>query len=67
MTDEELLRRYLVPLPDVEATRAQPVYPDYDYHDETTELDLVTALMATRRPRSVHVSRGTTSLHMERD
>jgi hypothetical protein len=56
-----------VPAADVDAARAQPVYPDYDYHDETTELDLVTALMATRRPRSVHLSRGTTSLHMERD
>jgi oxaloacetate decarboxylase alpha subunit len=67
VTDEELLLRYMVPAADVDAARAQPVYPDYDYHDETTELDLVTALMATRRPRSVHVSRGTTSLHMERD
>jgi oxaloacetate decarboxylase alpha subunit len=67
LSDEELLLRYMVPAADVDAARAQPVYPDYDYHDETTELDLVTALMATRRPRSVHVSRGTTSLHMERD
>ena len=67
VTDEELLLRYMVPAADVDAARAQPVYPDYDYRDETTELDLVTALLATRRPRSVHVSRGTTSLHMERD
>jgi oxaloacetate decarboxylase (Na+ extruding) subunit alpha len=67
LSDEELLLRYMVPAADVDAARAQPVYPDYDYHDETTELDLVTALMATRRPRSVHLSRGTTSLHMERD
>ena len=67
VTDEELLLRYMVPAADVDAARAQPVYPDYDYHDETTELDLVTALLATRRPRRVHVSRGSTQLTMKKD
>jgi oxaloacetate decarboxylase (Na+ extruding) subunit alpha len=67
ITDEELLLRYMVPAADVDAARARPVYPDYDYHDETTELDLVTALMAARRPRSVHIRRGDTELRMGRD
>jgi len=67
VTDEELLLRYMVPAADVDAARAQPVYPDYDYRDTTTELDLVTALMATRRPRSVHIRRGDAELRMGRD
>lgn len=66
VSDEELLLRYMVPEADVLAARANPVLADYPYLDETTELDLVTSLMSTRRPRHVHVSRGTTEITMRR-
>jgi oxaloacetate decarboxylase alpha subunit len=46
LSDEELVRRYYAPLEDVEATRAAgPLKRDYDFVDDSSLPDLVTAVL----------------------
>ena len=67
MSDEELLRRYLVPLPDVEATRAAgPAKRTYDFDLPGVPESLVHQLMATSRATFAHIEIGETTLSLSR-
>ena len=57
LSDEELLLRYLVPLEDIEATRAAgPLRRDYPLRDDADLPDLVQHILGLTRPGSVHLS-----------
>jgi oxaloacetate decarboxylase alpha subunit len=67
MSDEELLRRYLVPLQDVEATRAAgPPPTTYRFADDGIPHALVDDLLAARRPAYAHIETGTASVTLRR-
>jgi oxaloacetate decarboxylase alpha subunit len=67
LTDEELLSRYLVPLEDVEATRAAgPVSPTYVFRDSAETVRLVEEVSALRRPTYVHIRRSDVDLTLRR-
>jgi oxaloacetate decarboxylase alpha subunit len=67
LTDEELLSRYLVPLEDIEATRAAgPVSPTYVFRDSAETMRLVEEVSALRRPVYVHVKRDDLDLTLRR-
>ncbi len=67
MSDEELLRRYLVPLPDVEATRAAgPAKRTYDFDLDGVPESLVNQLMATSRATIAHIEIGDATLSLRR-
>ena len=56
MTDEELLRRYLVPLPDVEATHAAgPAAREFHFEDDGMSTSMVLDLLQTSRASFAHV------------
>jgi oxaloacetate decarboxylase alpha subunit len=65
MSDEELLNRYLVPLPDVEATHAAgPPRRDYPLHGDSTAL--VVELLETSRAALVEIDTGGTQIRLRR-
>jgi oxaloacetate decarboxylase alpha subunit len=67
LSDEELLSRYLVPLDDVEATRAAgPPAPTYEFRDSVDAVRLVERVAAMRRPTYVHISRPDLRLTLRR-
>jgi oxaloacetate decarboxylase (Na+ extruding) subunit alpha len=67
MSDEELLRRYLVPLPDVEATRAAGAAKrTYDFKQTEVPEALVNQLMATSRATVAHIEIGDATLSFRR-
>lgn len=67
LSDEELLSRYLVPLEDVEATRAAgPPSPTYVFRDSTDALRLVERVSAMQRPAYVHIRRPDFELTLRR-
>jgi oxaloacetate decarboxylase alpha subunit len=54
--DEELLRRYLAPLEDIEATRAAgPIARDYRFTSDLTMTDVVGQILASKRLGYAHV------------
>ena len=56
MTDEELLRRYLVPAQDVEATRAAgPAPRAYRFDDDVIPEAIVAALLSGSRVGYAHI------------
>jgi oxaloacetate decarboxylase alpha subunit len=67
MSDEELLCRYLVPLPDVEATRAAG-RPRLTYHFDDGHIDspLVDKLLAMSRASFAHVETSSGSITLRR-
>jgi oxaloacetate decarboxylase alpha subunit len=66
MSDEELLRRYLVPAQDVEATRAAgPARQTYEFHDAVPE-QLVRTLLTGARAAYAHIEAGPTTLTVRR-
>jgi oxaloacetate decarboxylase alpha subunit len=67
LSDEELLSRYLVPLEDVEATRAAgPPKPTYVFRDSTDAVRLVERVSQLRRPAYVHIRRPDFELTLRR-
>ncbi len=67
MSDEELLCRYLVPLPDVEATRAAgPPQLTYQFDDGHLDGPLVDKLLAMSRASFAHVETGSGSITLRR-
>ena len=67
MTDEELLRRYLVPLQDVEATRAAgPAAQTYHFDDEGIPESLINDLLAGSRIGFAHIETGGSSVTLRR-
>ncbi len=67
MSDEELLRRYLVPLPDVEATRAAgPAKRIYDFHQQGIPEGLVDQMLATSWATFAHIEIGDATLSLRR-
>jgi oxaloacetate decarboxylase alpha subunit len=67
MSDEELLRRYLVPLSDVEATRAAgPAKQTYEFDLDGVPEPLVTQLLATSRATFAHIQIGDAALTVRR-
>ena len=67
MTDEELLRRYLVPLPDVEATHAAgPAPRDFHYEADGVPTSLVVELLQSSRAALARVETGSATITMRR-
>lgn len=67
LSDEELLLRYLVPLDDVEATRAAgPLRRDYPIRDDEDLPTLVQHILGLRRPSSVSLTTSDTSVTVTR-
>jgi oxaloacetate decarboxylase (Na+ extruding) subunit alpha len=67
MSDEELIRRYLVPLQDVEATRAAGAAKrTYEFDLPGVPEALVHELMATSRTTFAHIEIGESSLSLSR-
>jgi oxaloacetate decarboxylase alpha subunit len=67
MTDEELLRRYLVPLPDVEATHAAgPAPREYHFESDAAPTSLVLDLLQASRASFVQVDIGSTTVTLRR-
>ena len=67
MSDEELLRRYLVPLQDVEATHAAgPPAEDFHFEDHGVPESLIGELLATTRAAFAHVETGGSRVTLRR-
>ena len=67
MSDEELLRRYLVPLQDVEATRAAgPAARTYRFDHEGIPESVIHDLLSGSRASYAHVETGTSSVTLRR-
>jgi oxaloacetate decarboxylase alpha subunit len=67
MTDEELLRRYLVPLPDVEATHAAgPAPRDYHFEADGVPTSLVLDLLATSRATFAQIETAAATVTLRR-
>ena len=67
MTDEELLRRYLVPLQDVEATHAAgPAPQTYHFEDDLIAESLLDELLAKSRIGFAEIETGGTSITLRR-
>jgi oxaloacetate decarboxylase alpha subunit len=67
MSDEELLTRYLVPLEDIEATRAAgPLRRDYRFRDDESLPELVRDILALTRPGYIRLQRPDFSLILRR-
>ena len=67
MSDEELLCRYLVPLPDVEATRAAgPPRLTYQFDNGHVDGPLVEKLLGMTRASFVHVETSSGSITLSR-
>jgi oxaloacetate decarboxylase alpha subunit len=67
MTDEELLRRYLVPLPDVEATHAAgPPSRDFHFEADGVPTALVLDLLQTSRATFAQVEMGSETITLRR-
>lgn len=67
LSDEELLSRYLVPLEDVEATRAAgPPKPTYEFRDSIEAVRLVERVTKLRRPAYVYIRRPGLELTLRR-
>lgn len=67
MIEEELLRRYLVPLQDVEATRtAGPAKRSYRFVDDGVPDELVAGLLGAQRVAHAHVEIGDSSITLRR-
>jgi oxaloacetate decarboxylase alpha subunit len=67
MTDEELLRRYLVPLQDVEATRAAgPAATTYRFEADGVPEAMITELLAGTRASYAHVETASSSVTLRR-
>jgi oxaloacetate decarboxylase alpha subunit len=67
MTDEELLRRYLVPLPDVEATHAAgPAAREFHFDADGVQTSLVLGLLQTSRASFAEVEIGSATVTMRR-
>ncbi len=67
MSDEELLRRYLVPLPDVEATRvAGPAKRTYEFIGDGISEALVDQILASSRATFAHIEIGDATLTLRR-
>jgi oxaloacetate decarboxylase alpha subunit len=67
LSDEELLMRYLVPLDDIEATRAAgPPKPTYDFTDDENLPAFVDELLAMSRPASVRLRKPGLSISLSR-
>ena len=63
MSDEELLRRYLVPLQDVEATRAAgPAARTYQFEDDGIPESLINDLLAGSRIGFAEIETGGSSV-----
>ncbi len=66
LSDEELLLRYLVPLEDIEATRAAgPLRRDYPFQDDSLP-GLVREILGLTRPAYVHLKQPNMSLTLRR-
>jgi oxaloacetate decarboxylase alpha subunit len=67
MSDEELLRRYLVPLQDVEATRAAgPAATTYRFEHDDVPGRLIDDLLAGTRASFAHIETGDASITLRR-
>ena len=67
MSDEELLRRYLVPRQDVEATHAAgPAPRTYHFEDDGVPESLINDLLATSRIGFAEVEVGGSSVTLRR-
>ena len=67
MTDEELLRRYLVPLPDVEATHAAgPAAREFHFEADAVPTSLVLDLLKTSRACFAQVETGSATITLRR-
>ena len=67
MSDEELLRRYLVPLPDVEATHAAgPAPRDYHFDVDGEPASIVLDLLQTSRATFAQVETGSATVTLRR-
>ena len=67
MSDEELLRRYLVPLQDVEATHAAgPAPRTYHFEADGVPESLINDLLAGSGRRYAHIETGTTAVTLRR-
>jgi oxaloacetate decarboxylase alpha subunit len=67
MSDEELLRRYLVPLQDVEATHAAgPPARTYDFEDDGIAASLLEDLLVKSRIGFAEIETGGTSITVRR-
>ena len=67
MSDEELLRRYLVPRQDVEATHAAgPALRTYHFEDDGVPESLINDLLATSRIGFAEVEVGGSSVTLRR-
>jgi oxaloacetate decarboxylase alpha subunit len=67
MTDEELLRRYLVPLPDVEATHAAgPAPREFHFEANGVPTSLVLDILKTSRASFAQVDIGSATVTMRR-
>ncbi len=67
MSDEELLRRYLVPLQDVQATRAAgPPVTTYRFADDPLAAAVVDSVLASRRATYAHIETAAASITLRR-
>lgn len=67
LTDEELLSRYLVPMEDIDATRAAGrITPSYEFRDSLATVQLVEEAASLRRPTFVSIRRGDVQLTLSR-
>jgi hypothetical protein len=67
MTDEELLRRYLVPLPDVEATHAAgPAAREFHLEANGVPTSMVLDILKTSRASFARVDIGSETITMQR-
>ena len=67
LSDEELLLRYLVPLDDLERTRAAgPVPRTYKFEDTMTMKDMLDHLMTLKRPQHIAINGHDGSLTLRR-
>jgi oxaloacetate decarboxylase alpha subunit len=67
MSDEELLRRYLVPLQDVEATHAAgPASRAYHFEDDGVAESLINDLLAGQRASYAHIETASMAVTLRR-
>jgi oxaloacetate decarboxylase alpha subunit len=67
MTDEELLRRYLVPLQDVEATHAAgPAPQTYHFEVDGVPESLISELLTSRRASYAHIETAMSEVTLRR-